>query len=170
MPALTFYARSPIACSSMSRRTLRSQSGSKLTGIAVVEVLCEPQGIVQPFKAVCQGHTHQMGSVLGDFGTLCIASGSMCGTQSYQSDPSYVRQAASSGLDCHRPDQRGDELPGEQSDTVIDRYGPLAAGYSPRVPRVCARDRARNRNPPRSTRPVSCPVRHCPQPPNSWTS
>lgn len=46
----------------------------------------EPQGIVKPFRCVVQGHTHQAGTVHGDFGVLCIENGSMCGTQSYQAD------------------------------------------------------------------------------------
>jgi predicted phosphodiesterase len=43
-----------------------------------------PQGIVQPFNCVVQAHTHQAGTVHGDFGILCVEGGSMCGVQSYQ--------------------------------------------------------------------------------------
>lgn len=46
----------------------------------------EPQGIVKPFTTIVQGHTHQAGTVHGDFGVLCIENGSLCETQGYQSD------------------------------------------------------------------------------------
>lgn len=47
----------------------------------------EPQGIVKPFTTVVQAHTHQAGTVHGDFKVLCIEGGSMCPTQGYQADP-----------------------------------------------------------------------------------
>jgi hypothetical protein len=46
----------------------------------------EPQGIVQPFRCVVQAHTHQGGSVHGDFGVLAIEGGCLCPTQGYQAD------------------------------------------------------------------------------------
>jgi hypothetical protein len=46
----------------------------------------EPQGIVKPFTTLVQAHTHQAGTVHGDFGLLCMEKGGMCPTLGYQSD------------------------------------------------------------------------------------
>ncbi len=45
-----------------------------------------PQGIVSDFRCVVQGHTHQAGTVIGDFNVLAIENGCMCPVQSYQGD------------------------------------------------------------------------------------
>ncbi len=43
-----------------------------------------PAGIISgPVRAVVQGHTHQGGSVLGDYGVLCIENGCMSQLQDY---------------------------------------------------------------------------------------
>jgi hypothetical protein len=70
-----------------------AESYSKIPNRAVsgpvlqwLKSFAEPQGIVQPFTTVVQAHTHQAGTVHGDFGVLAIENGCMCGVQGYQSD------------------------------------------------------------------------------------
>ena len=43
-----------------------------------------PEGIISvTVRAICQGHSHQGGSVMGDYGVLCIEGGCMSQTQDY---------------------------------------------------------------------------------------
>ncbi len=70
-----------------SRVPNRAVSGPVLQWL---KSFAEPQGIVQPFRVVVQGHTHQAGTVHGDFGVLCIENGCMCDLQEYHADPKIM--------------------------------------------------------------------------------
>jgi predicted phosphodiesterase len=59
----------------------------------------EPQNLCAPFRVLIQGHTHQSGSVMGDYGVLCIENGCMCEPiQEYMADPKvYSQRPATNG-------------------------------------------------------------------------
>lgn len=43
----------------------------------------EPMGLVKGYRCVGQAHTHQAGTVFGDYGTWCFEMGCLCNLESY---------------------------------------------------------------------------------------
>jgi hypothetical protein len=88
----------------------------------------EPQGLVEPFTCLVAGHTHQAGSLWGDYSVLCIENGCLAEPiQEYQSDPKIISQ---------RPSRNGWTVLYQQNG-VTDLVASRFVAFLVPAPRLC---------------------------------